>query len=179
MALTTLYDRIMAEKGSLEGLMMRIPGFRGYQEKQARRKADTLLRQYLASEFQKLVNRFGRIEHKILDGGKGLKYMSRTREVKSKMQSYTDRVSTAAPKYSGMWSAIKIDEAALDRIYAFDEAQIRFQMALSKALDELEAKVEAGEDFSTELDTVYDTAVEAIEAFQMREDIILELSKDL
>ncbi|QPC80964.1 hypothetical protein G4Y79_14750 [Phototrophicus methaneseepsis] len=179
MALTNLYERIMSQKGSLENLMARVPGFRGYQEKQARRKADTLLRQHLSSEFQKLVNRFGRIEHEILDGGKGLKYMSRTREVKSKMQSYTDRVSTAAPKYSGMWASIKIDDEALDRVYAFDEAQIRFQIALEKALDELEAKVKAGEAFDSELDAVYDTAVEAIEAFNMREDIILELSKDL
>ncbi|MAU11018.1 MAG: hypothetical protein CL607_14445 [Anaerolineaceae bacterium] len=179
MALTNLYERIMSQKGSLENLMSRIPGFRGYQDKQARRKADTLLRQYLASEFQKLVGRFTRVEHEILDGGKGLRYMSRTREVKSKMQSYTDRVATAAPKYSGMWSTIKIDEDALKRIYAFDEAQVRYQFALSKALDELEAKVEANEDFSDALDVVYDTAVEAIEAFKMREDEILELSADL
>ena len=48
-----------------------------------------------------------------------------------------------------------------------------------KALDELEAKVEANEDFSDALDVVYDTAVEAIEAFKMREDEILELSADL
>ncbi|MCA9883216.1 MAG: hypothetical protein KC708_09605 [Anaerolineae bacterium] len=179
MALTSLYDRIISQKGSLENLVSRIPGFRGYQEMQARRKADTLLRQYLASEFQKLVDRFGRIEHEILDGGKGLRHMSRTREVKSKMQSYTDRVATAAPKYSGMWASIKIDEEALKRIYAFDEAQIRYQMSLGKALDELEAKVESGDDFSDALDTVYDTAVEAIEAFKLREDVILELSEDL
>lgn len=179
MSITNLYERIMSQKGQLENLVARIPGFKGYQEMQARRKADTILRQHLATEFQKLVDRFSRIENKILDGGKGLKHMSRTREVKSKMQAYTDMVSTAAPKYSGMWATVKIDAEALERIYAFDEAQIRYQIHLEKALNTLEEKVSAGDDFSTELDTIYDTTVEAIEAFKLRDDVILELSKDL
>lgn len=178
MPITNLYDKIVSEKGGFEKLIAKIPGFRGYQEMQARRNADTLLRRYLGDRMEQVVKRFTRLENDILDGGKGLKHMSRTREVKSKLQAYTDIINTANPKYSGMWDSVKIDAKALERIYSFDEAQVRY-------IDDLEGKIGAlgdalkGGDFSQELETIYDTAVEAIDAFRLRDDEILQLDSDL
>ena len=178
MPMTNLYEKIISEKGGFEKLIAKIPGFRGYQEMQARRTADTLLRRYLGDRLEQVVRRFTRLESDILDGGKGLRHMTRTREVKSKLQAYTDIINTANPKYSGMWASVKIDEAALDRIYAFDEAQVRY-------IDDLEGKIDSltnalkGEEFSQELEAVYDTAVEAIEAFSLRDNEILQLDNDL
>lgn len=178
MPVTDLYDKIISQKGGFEKLIAKIPGFRGYQEMQARRQADTLLRRYLGDRLEQAVSRFTRLENDILDGGKGLRYMTRTREVKSKLQAYTDIINTANPKYSGMWASVKIDEAALDRIYAFDEAQVRY-------IDELERKIDAlsdalkSDDFSQELESIFDTAVEAIDAFALRDNEILQLDSDL
>ncbi|GEM_PF-539936 len=174
MPVTDLYDKIVRGKGGFEKLMAKIPGFRGYQEMQARRQADTLLRQYLGDRMEQVVRHFARLENEILDGGKGLKHMARTREVKSKLQAYTDIINTANPKYSGMWDSVKIDHAALERIYAFDEAQVRY-------IDDLEGKISAlsdalkGGQFSQDLEALYDTAVEAIDAFAMRDNEILQL----
>lgn len=176
---SSLYHEIVSQRGKLENIVAKIPGFKGYHEKNARRQADKMLRDYLADRFQALVTRFGRIEREILDDGRGLKHMSRTREVKAKLQAYVDRVRAATPKYDGMWASIKIDEDMLDRIYAFDEAQIRFQMKLETALDELQEKVKAGEDFGDALEAVYDAAVEANEAIQLRDDEILRLGDSL
>lgn len=175
-----LYDEIVSQRGQLENLIAKIPGFKGYHEKNARRQADQQLRRYLADRFQQLVERFTRIESDILGSGAGLKHMSRTREVKSKMQSYVDRVRTAAPKYDGMWASFKIDEDDLDRIYAFDEAQIRFADRFEVGLDKLEEAVGESDDALKEaLDNVYDTAVAAIEAFKLRDDVILNLNSEL
>lgn len=170
-----LYHEIVAQRGQLENLVAKIPGFKGYHEKEARRQADRLLREYLVSEFDKILRRFERFEKRLLDNG-GLQYMGRTREVKSKIDAYRDRVNTAAPKYSGMWSAIKIDEDALDRIYAFDEAQLRYQMQFDTLLIRLDDAVKADEDFEPILDELYDAAVEANEAFRLRDDEILRLA---
>lgn len=172
-----LYNEIMSQKGGLEKLVMKIPGFKGYQEKQARRTADRLLRDHITGEIDTLIGRFGRLQNKLLDGGKGLSYMSRTREVKSKMQAYHDKVQTASPKYSGMWSQIKITNEDLDSIYAFDEAQMRFLTQFDVALDELETAINSSDDIDAKLDTVYDVAAKASDAFDMRDDVILNLSK--
>ena len=46
-----LYNEIVAQRGSLENLIAKIPGFKGYHEKNARRQADKLLRQHLVQQF--------------------------------------------------------------------------------------------------------------------------------
>lgn len=172
-----LYHQIMSQKGSLENLVKRIPGFKGYQEKQARRTADRLLREQLASDINSFIDRFGRLQTKLLDGGKGLKYMTRAREVKSKLQAYHDEVATAAPKYSGMFAQIKVTEQVLDRIYAFDEAQFRFLLQFETALDKFEEAVKSSENIEDSLEAIYDIAAEASDAFDLRDEEILNLSK--
>lgn len=172
-----LYNQIVSQRGSLENLIAKIPGFKGYHEKQARRTADRLLRDQLATEIDAHINRFGRLQNTLLDGGAGLKYMTRAREVKSKLQAYRDVVATAAPKYSAMWAEIKIDEAMLDRIYAFDEAQFRFLTQFETALNELDAAVKSGEGIEPTLDKVYDVAATAMDAFELRDGEILNIGK--
>lgn len=172
-----LYNQIMSQKGSFENLVMKIPGFKGYQEKQARRTADRLLRDHLAGEISNHIKRFGRLQNKLLDGGKGLSYMSRAREVKSKLEGYHDKVQTAAPKYSGMFAQVKITEEHLDRIYAFDEAQFRFLLQFDTALDELDAAIGSGEGIEDSLEKVYDVASNASDAFDLRDDEILNIAK--
>jgi len=171
-----LYDEIIAQRGSLERLVARIPGFRGYHEKEARRDADTMLRQHLAEQVEEVIQRFTRIESGLIDKA-GLASMAKTREVKARMQSYADRLRTAAPKYSAMFAQIKIETDDLERIYAFDEAQVRYVNALGQGVDGLKTAVDVGEDHAPALEALMATADEAIEAFSLRDDVILNLSE--
>lgn len=174
-----LYEEIVSNRGRLENLVARLPGFKGYHEKQARRTADRLLRDHLATEIDRSIKQFIQLEKKVLDGGKGLMHMSRTREVKDKLQAYHDKVATAAPKYSGMFAQIKIDERDLDRMYAFDEAQFRFLAQFDQTLDTLEKTIagEGEKDLGEALDEVYAVASRASDAFSLRDDEILRLGK--
>jgi hypothetical protein len=171
-----LYDQIIAQRGSLERLVARIPGFRGYHEKEARRAADTMLREYLAEQVEDLIKAFTRLESQLVDKV-GLAGMSKTREVKSRIQSYADRLRTAAPKYSAMFAHVKIDTDDLERIYAFDEAQIRYVNQLGQAIDAVKTAVSSGEDHASALDALMSVADEAIEAFGLRDDVILNLGE--
>ncbi|MCS6834674.1 MAG: hypothetical protein NZ750_01480 [Anaerolineae bacterium] len=171
-----LYDQIIAQRGSLERLVARIPGFRGYHEKEARRAADTMLRDYLADQVEDLIRDFARVESQLVDKV-GLAGMSRTREVKARLQSYADRLRTAAPKYSAMFAHVKIDIDDLERIYAFDEAQLRYINQLGQAVEAVKAAVSSGEDHQQALDALMQVADEAIEAFSLRDDVILKLGE--
>lgn len=173
-----LYHEIVSQRGSFERLIARLPGFKGYHEKNARREADDLLRAHLATELQALVDRFARIERRILDNS-GIAFMSRTREIRTKMQAYVDRVKSEMPGYSGMWATIKVTEDDLDRLYAFDEAQFRYEMKLDTEITKLEDLVKGGgnEDFTDQLYAIQDATQEAIDAFKLREDVILQLGE--
>lgn len=174
-----LYDKIMSQKGGFERLIAKIPGFKGYHEKQARRTADRMLRDYISKQLQDRVSRFGRIERKLLDKT-GIKHMSRTRDVKGVIQTFQDRVETAAPKYDGMFAQIKIGNTELEKIYAFDEALIRYVEIFDELLNAFEQAINDNPDNIDEsLDAIYNEAVEANEAFKLRDDVILQLGKDL
>ena len=176
--MSELYEQIVAGRGSLENLLTRIPGFEGYLDKSARRKADSMLRDHLADQIDQLVVVFTRAENTILNAG-GLVHMSRTREIKSKIQAYRDRVKTAAPGYSGMWAAVEVGDKELERLYAFDEAQIRFVDALRNAINDLEIAANSGEGLETALVQVQQAANDANDAFVLRDDEILRLSQSL
>ena len=57
--MSELYDQIVSQRGSMQRLLARIPGFRGYQDKAERRNADMMLRDHIAGELAKRVKRTG------------------------------------------------------------------------------------------------------------------------
>ena len=173
-----LYEKIVSQRGTLENLIAKIPGFKGYHEKNARRQADTMLRDHIAERIDQIVRKFTRVENDILGNGEGLMQMSKTREVKNKLQSYRDRVATAAPKYSNMFASIKIGNDELDKIYAFDQAQLKYVDELEGAVGMLQTSVDKGEDTKDALDAIHDSAQTAIDVFAMRDDEIMQLGDE-
>jgi hypothetical protein len=176
--MSELYDQIVSQRGSFENLLARIPGFRGYIDKAARRTADRMLRDHVASLLTQRISRLTQIENKLLDNG-GLSYMSKTNKVKTKMQTFRDRVETAAPGYSGWGEAIKVDSEALERIYSFDEALIRYGERFDGALNALDQSVSKNEGVDAALNELDTLTTEANEAFSLREDVLTNISKSL
>lgn len=172
-----LYEKIISRRGRLESIIARIPGFKGYQEKQARRTADRLIREHIAAELDKRIARLIRSEKRILDDG-GLKYMSATRSAKTKLQTYRDRVETAAPKYDGMWAQIKIGNDELDRIYAFDEAQLQYLDDIDAAIGGIEDAIKTPEGLTDAIDGFVVVVTEADDAFKLRDDVILDFETE-
>lgn len=177
--MSELYDRIMGQKGSFENLMMKIPGFSGYLDKKARRTADRILRDYVAGEIAKRIKRLVELEKRILELDGGMQYMSQTSSAKSKMQLYHDRINTAAPGYSGLFEQVKIGTEEMEKLYSFDEAQIRYVDQFDAALSQLQDAVSGKTDLNEAISGLDSLAIEANEAFLMREDVITNLTKSV
>lgn len=175
--MSDLYEQIVSERGTLRNWMDKIPGLRGYMDKGDRRTADRMLREYVAEQLRQRLNRFVGLEKQMVQSG-GLAMMSQARDAKTKFQTYIDKVSAAAPGYSGFFAAVKVDEAAMERLYAFDEAQIRYLERFDAVLDAMEQAIQAGEGQDAAIQAVYDLAAEAIQAFSLREDVLVNLNKE-
>jgi serine/threonine protein kinase len=173
-----LYDQIVSNRGGLDQLMARIPGFAGYQDMQARRQADRLLRDYLAEQLSVRINRFVSAEKELLDQG-GLSFMTKSSGVKGKLQTYRDRVKAAAPGYSWFFGAIKIDSEELEKLYSFDEAQTQYIDKLSEAIEAVSAAAKANQGVAEALDALEGIADEANEAYTLREETLTNLDKVL
>ena len=176
--MSELYDRITSQPGSLERLLKRIPGFAGYLDKKARREADRLLRDHIADELSRRINRLSEIEKTILDNG-GLSYMSKTSSAKTKLQHFRDLVKTAAPGYSGIMEAIKIGPDEMDKLYSFDEALIAYADKFDGALNTL-AKAATDKTGIDEAIAGLDAlTIEANDAYTLRDDVLTNLSKSV
>lgn len=176
--MSDLYDRIISQRGGLENLVARIPGFRGYLDNKARREADRLLRDHLSDQFTSRINRFFDIEKALLDSS-GLSYMSKTNNLKTRLQHFRDRIKTAAPGYSGFFDPIKVTPEDLERIYSFDEAMIRYVDQFDEALNTLSGAVSASSGIDEALTALDKLVTEANEAFTLRDDVLTGLSKGM
>jgi hypothetical protein len=176
--MSELYDRIVSQRGSFERLVARIPGFAGYLDNKVRRTADRLLRDHIADELTKRVNRLVEIEKVILDKG-GLSFMSKTSSAKLKLQHFRDQVKAAAPGYSGLFEQIKITAADMDKIYSFDEAMIRYADQFDASLDTLAQAANDQSGISEAIAGLDKLTVEANEAFSLRDDVLTNLNKSV
>lgn len=138
------FRRITEEQGALEDIARKIPGFKGYFEKQDRRAADRLLREHLVRVFSELLAEFGRLQNEMVNAG-GLRYMERAQTVDAKLRTFIDRIEGAAQGYAGLFDAIKVREEALARLYAFDNALLAYQEQFSEGLRRLEEALGSGE----------------------------------
>jgi hypothetical protein len=169
-----LYSRIVADRGSLEELGAKIPGFRGYMEMSARRQADRMIRDEVARRLRQQLTRLVNVEKVLLDAG-GLSYMSKTRSAKTKFQTFIDRIASDTAGYSGFFDAIKIDEDDLAVIYSFDLALLDYVNKFSTALDAFQNAATANQGVDEQIRILDALTIEANQAYSLRENVLLDI----
>lgn len=167
------YQKITEEQGSLEDLVRKLPGFKGYFNKNDRRAADRLLREQIARKFEEQQTRFVRLQRELVEAG-GLKYMERVQRIDTKLQTFIDRVKTASLGYGGLFDAIKVQEDDLQRLYAFDNALLAYQDQLATGLQELEQVIGTDGDVRRVLNQLENVVTEANNTFKRREEAFQE-----
>jgi hypothetical protein len=173
--MTDLYQRIVGQRSSLENLMAKIPGYRGYKEASDRRAADRMIREHVVRLLKEQMNRLVSIEKKIISGG-GISHASETRTAKTNFQTFIDRVNTAAPGYSGFYDAKKVGPDELQKLYNFDAALVSYADKFRGQLDALDKAVQAKDDLGSAITALEALAQEANAAFTLRENVLTELS---
>jgi hypothetical protein len=170
------YHKITADQGSIEELVRKIPGFKGYFAREDRREADRLFRDYLVRVFEDQLAEFNRLQRELVDAG-GIEYMERAQRVDTKLRTFIDRIAAAARGYAGVFDAIKIGEDDLVRVYAFDQALLGYQDQLAAGLTQLEEAVGSGEaDVVGVLRQLESVVTEANNTFERRTEVMQGLT---
>jgi hypothetical protein len=124
------------DETALKRFASRIPGYGGYLEKEMRRDADKLLRDYIAAQLDQQRKRLAEAQQELLSLAGGLDLMDDVDRVQKKLQLLMDRLRTAVYGYAGWFDAVVIREKELDALYNYD-AQ------LLDGVDQVAAGVEA------------------------------------
>ena len=132
-------------RSGLGKLISKIPGYHGYKEKENRRAADKLLREFLAGELDEQRRRLAELQRQMLEGG-GLLLVDDVDRAVTKVQKLADTIRTASYGYAGWFDAIKVKEEQLDSLYSFDEGMLEAVSAIKTAIEGLAGAIAAGED---------------------------------
>ena len=160
-------------QGGLERLISKVPGYRGYKEKENRRAADTLLREHLAGQLDEQRHRLVELQRSLLDSG-GLMLMDDLDRAVTKVQKLADKIRTASYGYAGLFDAVKVKEEDLDALYEFDGDMLTHILNIQTAVDSLAGALgSGGEDVKGAIRGVTTAADEAESAWRKREQAIL------
>jgi hypothetical protein len=130
--------------GGLESLLSKLPGIKGYREKDIRRDSDKQLRDTLARELAERRTKLTALQSELLSGG-GLLWMDDVEKLVSRLQLLIDRVKTAAYGYAGFFDIQRMKEEELDKLAQFDEALFEDLPRLDTAIESLAGAVEAND----------------------------------
>jgi uncharacterized protein YfcZ (UPF0381/DUF406 family) len=165
------YERIKSERGRLESFLGKLPGYKGYKEKEMRREADTLVRNALVRDFSEQLNRLTPLQNTLIDNG-SIELMEPLGAVKTALQTLIDRIRNAAQGYSGFFDATRVKEDDLDKLEQFDQQLVGEIAKVSASIDALDAAVQANAEVKPAIANTRNTIQEVVTLFNKRASVI-------
>ncbi len=170
-----LLDQMKEDMSGLENLLGKIPGYKGYKEKEMRREADKLLRDAIAARMRTVKTQLDGLQQELIGAGK-FDLLDETGSAATQLQTFIDRVKTASYGYGGLFDAVRINEDDLDRVYEFDNALIAYVERIESAIATARENV-SGEDPRSPILLIRDLAREANSVFDERVEVMKGTAK--
>ena len=131
-------------KGGLIGKITHyIPGWHGYQEKNERRAADKVLREFLADQLRLVKQKLEKLQMMVVDYN-----LSKTWETFDRMLNLTDKTESsiryADYGYAAWGSKEKINEGELDKLYEFDATLLEDVGNINNVAEEFQDQMNQG-----------------------------------
>ena len=117
------YQQARERRGALERLTDKIPGFRGYQDRELRRDVDRLQREHLARQVEALKGVARERASAYTDRGR-LEELTLFDRLDRRLDGLAQKLRFADYGYSGLFDAIKILDDELEKLYRFDLSMI-------------------------------------------------------
>jgi len=168
------YEKVKGERGWLESLIGKVPGYKGYKEKEMRREADSLLRGALVRDFTLQLNRLAPMQSTLLDQG-GIELMDDIGAVKTSLQTLIDRIKNAAQGYAGFFDAVRVKEDELDRLEQFDAQLVDEVSRVSAAFDFLDKAIQENGNVKAAIASARSIVQEVNDLFSKRSSVITGL----
>jgi hypothetical protein len=172
-----LRQTISDHEGWFESITGKIPLYKGYKEKEQRREADALLRDHLAKQFAEQLGRAEDVASQMLTGP-GLMQLDEMGKGNTRLQTFIDKIKTAAQGYAGLFDAVKVKEDELDTLYEFDYSILLKVDEIAEAIDSLQAALDEGDDskIAPSVRRYVKTVSDTSSLFDKRKDTILGLA---
>lgn len=178
--MSDLIDRIMskvsADMDPFKRILSKVPGFGGYIERQSRRDADKLLREAVARRFEEQWQRLSSLQREFIAQAE-ISYIDDLEAAAIHLRTFADRVRRASRGYSGLFDAVKINEAELTRLYQYDATMLELADEVGRAIDNLEASM-GSDGLPAAIRHLKTVAQQCRVVFDKREELISQQSNE-
>lgn len=164
-------EKIKGEMGGLERFVSKIPGYKGYKEKEQRREADTLLRDHLVRQFEEQQRKLNDQKLQLLSSGL-IEFMDDLDRASTRLESFIIKIRTASQGYAGFFDAVKVKEEELDALYNFDNALLEGASQLEASISQLSSAIMAKEGVAQAIADLVALTGELNDTWARREDAI-------
>jgi hypothetical protein len=170
---STLYDKIESESTTLGRLMGKIPGIGGYMEKSRRREADQLLRKTVVAQLEQARLQLGNVQQAMSrDIILAMDYAEPLGRVDTRLMGLIGKIGDAPTGYAGFFSAVKIKEEELARIYDFDEKMFDHADLIVAHVAALQKAVRDSGDIDSAISDLDNATQNAQMAFNERQQLL-------
>ena len=169
--MSDIMDRVVGEQDFFKKLLSKVPGFKGYIERNHRREADKLLRETIADGFEAQWARISSLQRDLVNQG-GLEYVDDLENAAIKIRQFIDRIRRASHGYAGLFDPIKINEEELNQIYQYDLALVTSIDEVGRAVDNVEASI-GSDGLPAAIRNLTSLSQSCVDAFNRRSEVIL------
>jgi len=169
--MSDFFEKVTGDQDPFKKLVSHIPGFGGYVERQNRRAADKLLRETVARRFDELNKRASNLQTDLVSNGM-IAYVDDMERAVIQIRTFGDKISTAAYGASGLFDAVKINEAELAQLYTFDAAFFDLADQIARALDNVEASLGDETALPAAIRNLTTLARQAVDTLNRRSEVI-------
>ena len=168
-----LRETIQGHLGGLEALAAKIPGFKGYKQKEMRREADKLLRMEVAAKLDDQRRRLVELQMQLLSA-RLIEFLDDVERAVTKLQGLIDRIRTASYGYAGLFDAVKVKEEQLDALYEFDNRLFDSVTEIAGAVDKVTSAIGAQEGVAPAINELVSEVEQASLTFSHRNEAITQ-----
>lgn len=169
--MSDILGRIQQDQDAFGKLLGKLPGFKGYFDREQRRSADKLFRETAAARYEELWRRISALQRDLISQG-GLAYVDDLESAAIKLRQFVDRMRTASYGYAGFFDAIKVRSEELDLLYQYDLWLFSLVDEIGRAIDNVEASL-GTDGLPASLRHLTRLAQESVEAYNKRSEAIL------
>lgn len=168
-----LYKQIKRNANGIEAFLAKLPGLRGYMERQTRRDADQLLRETIVGRLQETRKRLAAVSQDLARNiTQAIAYAESLGRADTKLTGLIGKIEAAPQGYAGFFAAAKVDSAVLARLYTFDEAMLDHITQLDADVAALAKAVRDDGDIQMAIGVLTSSLQTANEAFAQRRELL-------
>lgn len=169
--MSDLFDRVTADRDFFKSLLSKLPGFKGYFERQDRRASDKILRETVANRFEEQWRRISELQRDLISQGQ-IELIDDLEGAAIKLRQFIDRVRTASYGYAGFFDPVKIREDELAKVYQYDLALLESGDDVARAVDNVETSI-GTEGLPAAIRNLRTVSQHAVDAFDRRAEVMI------